>query len=92
MLKEVRSALRINFDDPDIDAELLRLIDESTSAFDMLIGEEIDYKTDQVAKELLINRVRYAYNSVVDLFEDNYKHEILRYQLSRGYHVAETNE
>lgn len=92
MLAEVKLALGITFDDDDIDNRVNRLIEENKRSFEMLIGEKIDYTKDDVARQLLVNRIRYDYNNVVDLFEDNFKHEILRYQLTREYgNVAETN-
>ena len=44
---------------------------------------------DEDIKELLFNRVRYAYNNALEYFESNFANEILRLQLQKGVEVLE---
>lgn len=93
LLLDVKRALSITFDDADVDLRLMDLIENNAAALEMLISPDVDFITDKALKQLLLNRIRYDYNNVVDLFEDNFKHEILRYQFSKGAkNVAETDE
>ena len=48
------------------------------------MGADIDFTKNLEMKELLFNRVRYAYNNAIEYFESNFAHEILRLQLQEG--------
>ena len=49
-----------------------------------LAGTTIDFEKNQEARELLYNRVRYAYNNSLEYFETNFQKEILRFQLKEA--------
>ena len=84
MLDEVKRALAITWEDEGIDLRINELIKQSQSAIDELLGVEIDYTSNLIAKELMINRIRYAYNNALEYFETNFQKEILRLQLMIG--------
>ena len=88
MLEEVKRALAITWDDEGIDLRINELIKQSQSAIDELLGVEIDYTSNLIAKELMINRIRYAYNNALEYFETNFQKEILRLQLMIGVQNA----
>lgn len=88
MLQELKRYLNITWEDEDIDAKLNNLISESKQAINGLMGVEVDFEKAEF-RELLFNRIRYAYNNALEYFEDNFSKEILRYQLSVG--VGELN-
>lgn len=84
MLEEVKRALAITWDDEGIDLRINDLIKQSQNAINELLGIEIDYTSNLAAKELMINRIRYAYNNALEYFETNFQKEILRLQLMVG--------
>lgn len=84
MLDEVKRALAITWEDDDINLKLNDLIKQSQNAINELLGVEIDYTSNLAAKELMINRIRYAYNNALEYFETNFQKEILRLQLMIG--------
>lgn len=97
MLEKVKYRLRITWQDIELDKDLLNLIDESMSALNALIGRELDY-TKKDNFELLVNRIRYAYNNSIEYFEENFKYDLLRLQLrentknDRQKNADETNQ
>ena len=84
MLDELKNYLNISWQDELIDNKLTQLVNESKSVLNHLMGIDLDYEQDQEAKELLFNRVRYAYNNALDEFEKNFAQVILRKQLIVG--------
>lgn len=84
MLNELKNYLNISWQDELIDNKLTQLVDESKAVLNHLMGVDLDYEQDQEAKELLFNRVRYAYNNALDEFEKNFAQVILRKQLIVG--------
>lgn len=84
MLDELKNYLNISWQDELIDKKLTQLVNESKTVLNHLMGIDLDYEQDQEAKELLFNRVRYAYNNALDEFEKNFAQVILRKQLIVG--------
>lgn len=84
MLDELKNYLNISWQDELIDNKLIQLVNESKAVLNHLMGVDLDYEQDQEAKELLFNRVRYAYNNALDEFEKNFAQVILRKQLIVG--------
>lgn len=84
MLDELKNYLNISWQDELIDNKLTQLVNESKAVLNHLMGIDLDYEQDQEAKELLFNRVRYAYNNALDEFEKNFAQVILRKQLIVG--------
>lgn len=89
MLEEVKRQLNITWQDEDIDNKLQDLIRQSQKAIQTLTGTEINFEENEDAKELLINRIRYAYNNAIEYFEQNFHGEILRLQLIEGVKTLE---
>lgn len=89
MLNEIKKYLSITWQDEDIDSKLEMLLAQSKAAITSLTGTVIDFETNQEAKELLFNRVRYAYNNALEYFETNFQKEILRLQLREAVVVNE---
>nr|DAF59944.1 MAG TPA: Head Tail Connector Protein [Siphoviridae sp. ctGz830] len=84
MLEEIKNYLNITWEDEDIDNKLKSLIEQSKQSIKNLMGADIDFTKNLEMKELLFNRVRYAYNNAIEYFESNFAHEILRLQLQEG--------
>jgi hypothetical protein len=81
-LEEIKSYLKITWDDEDSDIQLI--IDRGKSRLKGLSGVELDFETEGLARELLFEYCRYAYNNAVEYFEENFQQEILRLQLQTG--------
>lgn len=84
MLEDIKKYLNISWEDGLIDEKLKELINQSKTSIKALGGVEVDFDKDTIAKELLFNRVRYAYNNSLEYFEENFHSEILRWQLMKG--------
>ncbi|MDA2567511.1 hypothetical protein PDQ34_26765 [Bacillus cereus] len=73
---EIKQALAITWNEED--REIKRLAERSVYALNDLVGVELDLEKDLSARELVIERCRYAYNNAVDEFEKNFKPELSR--------------
>lgn len=82
MLQEIKNYLKITWDDED--DFLTSLINRGQTKLNELAGAELDFETEGLARSLLFDYVRYAYNNATEYFEENYQHEILRLQLMIG--------
>lgn len=89
MLEDIKKYLNISWEDALIDEKLKELINQSKTSIKALGGVEVDFDKDTIAKELLFNRVRYAYNNSLEYFEENFHAEILRWQLMKGVEEVE---
>jgi hypothetical protein len=85
MLDAVKDYLKITWDDED--GEVARLIAQGEAILEGLAGAELDFQSEGLARSLLFDYVRYAYNNASEYFEDNFAKQILRLQLMTG--VAE---
>lgn len=82
MLDDIKDYLKITWDDED--DYLTSLISRGQTKLNELAGAELDFETEGLARSLLFDYVRYAYNNATEYFEENYQHEILRLQLMIG--------
>lgn len=63
------------------DAELERIIARGKARLNGLAGVTLDFETDGLAHDLLLDYCRYSYNNATEYFETNFSGEILRLQL-----------
>lgn len=77
LVSELKENLRVGWDD---DENLKRYLVRSMSRLDDLIGLPVDYTTDESAKDLLFNRVRYDYNASAEYWLDNFREDIRQLQ------------
>lgn len=82
MLQEIKNYLKITWDDDD--EHLANLIARGQTKLQELAGAELDFDSEGLARSLLFDYVRYAYNNASEYFEENFHHEILRLQLMAG--------
>ena len=85
MLEGVKDYLKITWDDED--TQIQALIDRGEADLTELAGAELDFESEGLARSLLFDYVRYAYNNASEHFEDNFAKQILRLQIQTG--VAE---
>ena len=63
---------------------LARLIERGKKKLEELMGAALDFEDEGLARSLLFDYVRYAYNNASEYFEENFRFEILRLQLMVG--------
>lgn len=82
MLEEVKSYLKITWDDEDSD--ITGFIARGKAKLNGLAGVELDFESEGEPKALLMDYCRYAYNNALEYFEGNFQGEILKLQLKAG--------
>ena len=82
MLEGVKDYLKITWDDED--TQIQALIDRGEADLTELAGAELDFESEGLARSLLFDHVRYAYNNASEYFEENFAKQILRLQLQTG--------
>lgn len=80
LLKDVKAYLGITWTDEATDNRIRGFIASSIVYLDGKLGAAADYTVDGAPRELLMERVRYARDSALDVFENNYLSLILAMQ------------
>jgi hypothetical protein len=78
LLKEFKD--RLHFSHNSEDDNLKRLLSFSITAIKKMVGS-VDIDQHEGARELVIERARYAYNESLEYFIDNFSREISTVQL-----------
>ncbi len=90
MLQKVKAYLKITWDDED--TAITDLITRGKKKLEELAGAEPDFDTEGLARALLFDYCRYAYNNASEYFEENFQKEILRLQLMTGVSLLPAGE
>jgi|BioPla2DNA2_1021312.scaffolds.fasta_scaffold18680_2 hypothetical protein len=90
MLQKVKAYLKITWDDED--TAITDLITRGKKKLEELAGAEPDFDTEGLARALLFDYCRYAYNNASEYFEENFQKEILRLQLMTGVSLLPVEE
>jgi len=90
MLQKVKAYLKITWDDED--TAITDLITRGKKKLEELAGAEPDFDTEGLARALLFDYCRYAYNNASEYFEENFQKEILRLQLMTGVALMPAGE
>ena len=80
LLADVKNYLNITWDDVATDAKISGLIASAAAYLDSKLGGQPDYEADGMPRTLLMEYVRYARDSALDVFENNYLALILTAQ------------
>lgn len=83
LLSDVKNYLNITWDDEATDAKISGLIASGMVYLNLKYGEGADYTADGMPRTLLMEYVRYARDSALDLFENNYQALLLGMQNER---------
>lgn len=83
LLDDVKNYLNITWDDEATDKKVSGLIASGAMYLNSKYGEEADYTADGLPRTLLFEYVRYARDSALDVFENNYQPMILGMQNER---------
>ena len=90
LLEDVKHALAITWTEEDND--IVKLIDRSVYYINDLVGAVLDLKVNLVARELVINRIRYEYNNALDQFESNFFQPLSRLILQVALNERKTSD
>lgn len=90
LLADVKNYLNITWEDEATDTKVSGLIAAGMAYLDLKYGEAADYTADGMPRTLLFEYVRYARDSALDVFENNYLALLLGMQNERavGAYVA----
>lgn len=83
LLKDVRSYLDITWTDAATDEKLIGIAERGIKYIDRIAGSEMDYTVNDKPKELLLDYCRYARSNALEMFQKNYLHELLSFQISK---------
>lgn len=83
LLSDVKNYLNITWDDDATDAKMSGLIAAGMVYLNAKYGEEADYTADGMPRTLLMEYVRYARDSALDVFENNFQALLLGMQNGR---------
>lgn len=83
LMADVKNYLNITWDDEATDAKISGLIASAAAYLDGKLGGQPDYEADGMPRTLLMEYVRYARDSALDVFESNYLVLILTAQNER---------
>lgn len=78
LLADVKNYLNITWDDLATDERIRGLIASATADLDDYGGEELDYMSDGLPRTLMMDHVRYARDEALDVFENNYRTQLVR--------------
>lgn len=84
LLADVKNFLDITWDDEATDTKVSGLIASGMAYLDGKLGEAGDYTADGMPRTLLMEYVRYARDSALDVFEGNYLSLLLDMQHERA--------
>lgn len=83
LLADVKNYLNITWDDQATDDRIRSLIASATADLDDYAGEELDYLSDGLPRTLMMDHVRYARDEALDVFENNYRTQLVRLRNKR---------
>lgn len=83
LLSDVKNYLDQTWDDEAADKKISGLVASGTQYLDRKLGETGNYLRDGLPRTLLMEYVRYARDSALDVFENNYQSMILDMQNER---------
>ena len=93
LLDAIKCYLGITWHDDNTDAKIAGLTAAGMAYLDGKYGGQADYYEDGLARTLLFEYVRYARDSALDVFENNYRSMILAMQHERAVQAfVETSE
>lgn len=80
LICELKAYVGITWNDDVTDYKFQNIVASSMVYLQEKLGEDTDFNEQTAARELLFERVRYAWASALDVFENNYLSLILAMQ------------
>ncbi len=84
LIEDLKLELNITWIDVDTENRLERIIKSGKAYLDEMSGTELDYNTNFIANQLLMDYGRYSYNNSLELFELNFKRQLLSLTIKTG--------
>ena len=81
LLDEVKNYLDITWDDNETDLKLNGMIERGKKYLNRVAGKELDFDAEDKPKELLFDYCRYVRSNALEMFQQNYLHELLSLQI-----------
>jgi len=81
LLDEVKNYLDITWSDQQTDLKLQGIIDRGQKYLNRVAGKELDFDAEDKPKELLFDYCRYVRSNALEVFQQNYLHELLSLQI-----------
>ena len=78
LLDDVKNYLNITWEDASTDRKISGLISSGQFYLNNKAGAEMDYEKDGYPRILLMEYVRYARDEALDVFENNYRTQLVR--------------
>ena len=94
LLADVKNYLNITWNDLATDERIRGLIASATADLDDYAGEKLDYMSDGLPRTLMMDHVRYARDEALDVFENDYRTQLVRLRNRRRVtgHVESTEQ
>ena len=83
LLADVKNYLDITWEDETGDLKLSGIIARGMKYIDNVAGAELDYSIEDKPRELLYDYCRYVRSNALEMFQQNYLHELLSLQISQ---------
>ena len=81
LLDEVKNYLDITWTDTQTDLKLTGIIERGKKYLKKVAGKELDFEAEDKPKELLLDYCRYVRSHALEMFQQNYLHELLSLQI-----------
>ncbi|WP_312288136.1 hypothetical protein [Terrisporobacter sp.] len=79
LLNDIKSELNINWDDSNTDKKLVSIIKNGKAYLTDIAGvDEIDFTEEGIARSLLFDYCRYRNSHAIEMFEENFRGQLLR--------------
>jgi len=86
LLKDVKNYLDITYVDEETDKKITGIIERGKKYLDNIAGEQQEYGAENTARQLLFDYCRYVNNGVFELFEENFKSELIMLRIGVDAH------
>lgn len=83
LLLDVKNYLDITWEDEAGDLKLSGIIARGIKYINNVAGAELDYSKEDKPRELLYDYCRYVRSNALEMFQQNYLHELLSLQISQ---------
>jgi hypothetical protein len=84
MLNDIKNYLDITFMDYALDKKLTGIMERGAAYLTGIAGADLDFLTENVERQLLMDYCRYANANCIEDFERNFSSELLMLRIGRG--------
>lgn len=92
LLDEVKNYLDITWEDEQTDLKLHGIIERGKKYLNRVAGKELNFDVDDKPKELLFDYCRYVRSNALEMFQQNYLHELLTLQIQSEVSAYEATD